>query len=1466
MQLHVGVLVTLPGPGGGLVQFQHRQPGGNRQAGSQVRLGQQQRNATVLEQVGQAVLGVFRVQRHVGAAGLEDGHEPHHHLHRTLGGDAHQHIRAHAQATQVMGQAVGLGVEFGIAEGAAGEGQRRGSRLAERTLLEQLMYVDAAGVVAGGGVPLLHHPVVVVLLQQVQFAQCTLRLRHELQQQVHQLTGDAADARFGEVRSQVVEGQLQLLAHLGDQGQGVAALLAVAEVAEAQPAWCRFQGFGNRVVLEHQQGVEQRFAVAAGQALHVRQGHVLVVAQGQVLCLHGLGPLGDAEGAVRGGDHRQGVDEQPKLLLDARQLHRAPGHRGAEGHAALAAVALQQEQPGRLHQGVEGDLLLAGEGLQAAGLPGIQACAVQRLPRLGVGHAATGQGQAGRFLQGRQLLQPEALAGGPVLALQPGEVVLVAAFRCGDVLPGIGLQHLTQQARVAPAVHEDVVAGVDQVVAVVAGAQQAQPQQRRPCQIEATVQLVGGTRVQGGGVGTLLHPDLQGRLAVDHLARRVQPRVPDEAGAQQLVAVDRLLPGTGEPRHVEATDVQAHLVDVGAPAGLVQAVEQHALLHGRQRVEGGDFAGRQRQHVQLGLVEPGQRHVAGGQAGVACVAAVLDQRLQRLLVGLCQAGDGGLGEHLAAEGPVQAQLAAEHLAIDAEPVTQGRLRVLPGATAFLGRHPERAFGEVTVELAQVVEGDTRLRQAGERGTGLVAAQVAQQAVAQTLVRGGAQLLLDVLDGGADVGSRFQAHREQAGEPADGARQVDVLEQVLAAVAFQLNQRRGLARPGADGLGQGGQQQVVDLGAVRGRCVLQQLPGAGGVQAGGDAAGMAVVQGARRVVARQVRRRALQHLLPVAELIGHRPGTGVGAEAFAPGLEGRGLGRQSRRFAGLQLAVRGLQVFQQDAPGDAVHHQVMDRQQQALPAVGQFDQGQAQHGAGSQVEAALHLAAEGRQCIEAVQLAAPEQFIGGDRLGMGLHPGPFDLAIAQAQGIVVLQQLGQGASQQHGVQRLARGQQQGLVPVVAVGDIGGEEGLLDRQQRRLAGHRPLVHLQRFAQLRHGGQAADALVLEQVARGDADARLARAADDLDGDDGIPAQFEEVVVHAHLLQAQHVLPDQRQALLQFVARCLVFAAGLGRVGLGQGLAVQLAVGRQRHAFQQHPLRRHHVVRQHLQQACLDALQVAALDFCLGTGQGLRLRHQVGQQLLAAGAVGGHHHGFTHGVLLLQAGFDLAQFDAQATDLHLVVDAPGVFDHPVLALACQVAGAVQALAVAEGAGDEAFGGQRRAAVITACQADAAQVQLAGDAGAHWVQFGVQHVGLQVGDGLADGHRILALFDAGPVGDVDGRFGGAVEVVQAGLWQQCHCLALQLHRQRLAGADDAAQRGAARGAFVTDEGLQHRGHEVQGGDLLVGDQLHQACRVAVVAGQCHHQARALHQRPEELPHRDVEAERRLLQHAVFGA
>ncbi|MNV03773.1 hypothetical protein D3C71_940540 [compost metagenome] len=157
-------------------------------------------------------------------------------------------------------------------------------------------------------------------------------------------------------------------------------------------------------------------------------------------------------------------------------------------------------------------------------------------------------------------------------------------------------------------------------------------------------------------------------------------------------------------------------------------------------------------------------------------------------------------EAVAAKGPVEFQLTAIDLTVHRQPVRQWRIGGLRGAAGFLGRGEQRVLGKALVELAQVVESHPRLRQCRQCGLRRSIAHVAQQAEAQAFARDVAQLLLDGLDRSAEVGGRRQAHREQAGEPADGAGQVDIIEQLFAAMAFELNQRRRFTGPAAEGAG------------------------------------------------------------------------------------------------------------------------------------------------------------------------------------------------------------------------------------------------------------------------------------------------------------------------------------------------------------------------------------------------------------------------------------------------------------------------------------------------------------------------------------------------------------------------------------------------------------------------------------------------------------------------------------------
>ncbi|VVO30595.1 hypothetical protein PS720_04956 [Pseudomonas fluorescens] len=1271
-------------------------------------------------------------------------------------------------------------------------------------------------------------------VEQAQVAKRCLRVCEHLHQQVMQVAAQSSDLLRAESGLVVAELQAQAGAQLDPQRQRIVGLLMVVQAAEGQAGGrTLFQGFGHREVFEHQQGVEQRSALLPRPALDVVERHMFVVAQAQVEGLQFAQPAGHRQRRRGRADNGQRVDEQAQLLFDPRQRCRAPRHRGTKGHAVLPGIALQQQAPGALKHGVEGDFVAAGKLAE-----GTREVVAQQ--HLMLSHAfAFGRytqrlRQQGWRLQRCQGGFPERLARG--LLLQPAQVIAELPQRRRHGVPGVMSDDFTEQLGITPAVHEDVVAGEDQVPGRTGTAYQHQAKQRRCIQCETFLALGHGERI-AIGVDVFDHVQLHIDLALDHLVRAVQAE-PVEAAAQDVMAVQRGLPGTAERQQVQAFDVQAQLVDISLGLRCIEGVEQHALLHRRQWVEIGNRRPSDGQAIQLLLGQACQREVRRRDLPRRRGATVFDQGLEFRRVVIGQALDRRHLEHLAAEPPLQGQFTAIHLPFHGQPVGQRRLRVLGLATALGGWDEQRRLVELAVELAQVVEGDAWRGQGRQRFAGVRGAEVAQQAVTNAFVRHGAQLFLHRFDRRRQLAIGMQAHGEQAGEPTDGAAQVNRVEQVFAAMAFQLDQRGGLLAPAADDPHQRSQQQVVDLGAVGRRGVLQQLPGVFGTEADFERVAQVILQAALGVVAGQIGTRGLR--LPIRQLLVQR--LRMALQLLRPQLVGAGLGRQR------SVAVSLLQVFEQDAPRHAVHRQVMHHQQQALGAVGHHGQDRAQQRALFEVETALRLVAQCGQLGLVSDVGLPQRS-GGNRLGVSLLPTVCLLHKPQAQGVVVVDQPGQGGLKARGLKGFTRGQQQRLVPVLTRRDRLLEKAVLHGREDHFAGHRSLIDSRRLLEGRYPRQTAHALVLEQVPWAEANACLAGTADHLDGDDRIAAQFEKVVVQADRFHTQHIAPDRRDGFLQ-----VVFRSDKGLLWRGirqwQGLAVELAVGGHGQLGQGHHMAGYHVLGQAAEQPGFEVDRRGVLQ------------HQVRHQLLAALD---QHHGFAHRGVLHQTCLDLAQFDTQATQLDLMIEAPQVFDHPVGALAYAVAGAIQTRAITEGARHKTLGSQGRASMVTACQASAAQVQLAADAGRHRVELGVEHVGAEVGDGPADGHAVGAFVDAGPVGHVDGGLGWPIEVEQTGLWQLGEHLQLRIQWQGFAAAHDAPEAGAGLHTGLMDKRLEHRRHEVRGGDAMLPDGLDQPRRLTVFTGGRHHQARAGHQRPEELPHRDVEAERGFLQHRITG-
>ena len=82
----------------------------------QPRLRHQHRRAGVRQHERQPLRRVVRVERQVGAAGLQDAQQPDHHLRRALHAQPHHRLRTHPQAAQVMRQAVGVRIQRRVAQ------------------------------------------------------------------------------------------------------------------------------------------------------------------------------------------------------------------------------------------------------------------------------------------------------------------------------------------------------------------------------------------------------------------------------------------------------------------------------------------------------------------------------------------------------------------------------------------------------------------------------------------------------------------------------------------------------------------------------------------------------------------------------------------------------------------------------------------------------------------------------------------------------------------------------------------------------------------------------------------------------------------------------------------------------------------------------------------------------------------------------------------------------------------------------------------------------------------------------------------------------------------------------------------------------------------------------------------------------------------------------------------------------
>ncbi|KMO71379.1 hypothetical protein MOBUDSM44075_04211 [Mycolicibacterium obuense] len=369
--------------------------------------------------------------------------------------------------------------------------------------------------------------------------------------------------------------------------------------------------------------------------------------------------------------------------------------------------------------------------------------------------------------------------------------------------------------------------------------------------------------------------------------------------------------------------------------------------------------------------------------------------------------------------------------------------------------------------------------------------------------------------------------------------------------------------------------------------------------------------------------------------------------------------------------------------------------------------------------------------------------------------------------------------------------------------------------------------------HGGHG---LLDEDVLRPEGEPCGSSPRDHLHRRDAVPAEVEERVVDTHPVHTEDLRVDGSQDLLDRGGGVAVLRSEVVRCRQGPG--VELVVGRQRDRIDDDDGGGHHVGGQSSGQGS------AQRDDIDGGG-----RTDVSDDPLVAGTVlAGHDGGLSHAWLLGKRVLDLAEFDSVAADLDLLVGTAVVEQLPVGAPADQVTGAIHARAhTAERAGDEPMCRQTAASQIAESDAVAGHVQLTDDPGRNGTQPRVDDE--QGGTGHRRPDRNVSTGLQGPADrHAHGGFRRSVgvdhrasrrplrhHVRRAGLSHDDQCGGVQPVR------GEHADRGRCLGEYVDVLVDEHLVQILGGGDDGLG---------------YHDHAATAQQRPQDLPHRDVERQR----------
>lgn len=372
---HVGELLRRAGPTGirkplsvaDLLDPEHVQAA--RQQALQPVIGQRHGNPGVRQHLADPFAGEARIERQVGASGLEHAEQGDDGFERALQGESDRHLGADSEGRQPMGHRVGPRVQLGVGEEAVLEHHRGRLGHAARLGLEQ--GVDRSGLLpfAAALLPIRLELAALARGEQGQLVEPAVRGLSQPRDQALQVPGHPPEGGFVPQLRLVGEGPFEGVVRLPDGQRPVELGRGVGELQGTDPQ-ARQLGRAAGSVLEREHHLEER------RVIQVPLGRQLLdqAFEGDVLVGVGV-ERGRADPAQQGtralavrqpGAEGERVHEQADQRLDlgARAVRDGSAHH----QVGVPGVAFEQSAEAAEQGHEERRGLVPGEGSQPRGL------------------------------------------------------------------------------------------------------------------------------------------------------------------------------------------------------------------------------------------------------------------------------------------------------------------------------------------------------------------------------------------------------------------------------------------------------------------------------------------------------------------------------------------------------------------------------------------------------------------------------------------------------------------------------------------------------------------------------------------------------------------------------------------------------------------------------------------------------------------------------------------------------------------------------------------------------------------------------------------------------------------------------------------------------------------------------------------------------------------------------------------